>query len=80
MDHSNVSSLTAPVDECSLGEGSPTRILSGPHEMKIGPNYLKVSRQLSEKIEGVNFKMMTQPSSKDEDDVHNITNILTFAC
>jgi len=39
MDHSNVSSFTAPADECRVGGDSPTRILSyWPQELKLGSN------------------------------------------
>lgn len=40
MDHSNVSSFTAPADECDVGEGSPG--LYWPQELKQGLN-LKVN-------------------------------------
>eukprot|EP00984_Skeletonema_dohrnii_P013237 scaffold5461_cov116-Skeletonema_dohrnii-CCMP3373.AAC.1 len=46
MDHSNVSSFTAPADECRVGGDSPTRILSyWPQELKLGSNDLKIHNQ-----------------------------------
>eukprot|EP00984_Skeletonema_dohrnii_P008969 scaffold3364_cov99-Skeletonema_dohrnii-CCMP3373.AAC.2 len=51
MDHSNVSSFTAPADECRVGEDSATRILSWPQELKLGSNEKVRTTDISGKFE-----------------------------